>query len=121
MGARDDTTAPDAGIKQLERRGIAGGFADVDQPAGHADGLQKTVSSSRTSSSSSAFISLWNVAGSAAWMTAPPARDAPDGEHGMDGNGRPHENADEPHIGAGVCENRAGGDVVQEQRRNQPA
>ena len=50
----------------------------------------------------------------------PQARDAPDGEHCVESNRRPHQNADESHPRGRVRENRASRAVVQQHRRDQP-
>jgi len=51
----------------------------------------------------------------------PQARDAPEGECCVESNRRPHQNADESHTRASVCENRDSGAVIQHHRRDQPA
>ena len=49
------------------------------------------------------------------------AHDTPHGESCVESNSRPHQNADESHARASVCENRASTAVIQQHRRDQPA
>jgi hypothetical protein len=113
--------------------GVAGGLSEAGLPQGHIPTVARTLVGPPVRAVTRRHLLVMGALltptvglvtsrvrfhpASGARRPAPQARDAPDGERGVQGNGRPYENADKP-AAASVCENGDGRAVVKQQRRD---